>query len=146
MNAQTLLDELRRRGAVVQIVGDRLRVEGPRGAVSNLHRRALAEHKREIQNLLDRTKSGQPAQGAPDPCPPELWRGGLKMDEETAEVFSRFAEHGTQPAWDDLIGAAQLERQVEWSQQTLDAVYRGCMTLSFDRDGRLSAHPRGAVC
>jgi hypothetical protein len=65
------------------------------------------------------------------------------MDQDAAEVFRRFAEHGTQPAWDDLIGACRLERQRRWCEETLEALYRGGATVAFLNDGHVAAFPRG---
>ena len=144
MNTVGLLDSLKTLGATVCLIDGRLRVEGPPGVITPGIRDALSERKTEIIRLLRaQGRDPKPAHGAPGPNPPEQWRGGLRIDEETADVFSRFAEHGTQPAWDDLIGAAHLERRRTWCEETLSAVYRGQMTLSILAGGHVAAFPRG---
>ena len=141
MNPPSLLEQLRVRGVTVRAVGGRIRVEGPPKALTTELRQELAARKDELLGLLP---AGQPpAQGAPGPKPPEQWNGRLSVDEETAAVFARFAEYGTQPAWDDLLGAACLEKRRAWCDETLRAVYTGKMTLAMLPDGHLEVFPRG---
>lgn len=52
MNAAQLLDELRVRGVVLEAVGDRLRVEAPKGTITPELHEALKDHKVEIIALL----------------------------------------------------------------------------------------------
>jgi len=143
MSMEQFLDDLRRQGATVQAVDGRVRVEGPARVVTQALRETVAQKKEEILAVLLDTPDA--AHHTPDPTPPELWPGGLGINEEAAVVFSRFADHGTQPAWDDLTGAACLERTREWCEKTLEAVYRGELTLFLTADGRVSPAPRGAI-
>jgi hypothetical protein len=138
MNANGFLDQLRDRGVTVRAVGGRVRVEGPREALTAELREEVAERKGELLGLLP---VGQP----PGPNPPEKWSGRLAVDDETAAVFARFADYGTQPAWDDLLGATLLERRRVWCEQTLEAVYSGQLTLAVLPDGQLTVFPRGAA-
>jgi hypothetical protein len=141
MNQPSLLEQLRDRGVTVRAVGGRIRVEGPPKALTTELRQELAARKDELLGLLP---TGQPpAQHAPGPKPPEKWSGRLAVDDETATVFARFAEHETQPAWDDLLGATLLERRRIWCEQTLAAVYSGQLTLAMLPDGQLTVFPRG---
>ena len=139
MRADDLLQVLHAHGATIHLIGDRLRVEGPTGAITPQLRAAIREQRGEIIAFL--TDSGAA------PLPPESGATpqhlALASEREMAGVRSRFAQHGTQPAWDDLCGAARLERQRTWCTDTLDAVYRGTMTLAFTPVGNLIAHPRG---
>jgi hypothetical protein len=48
MTAARLLADLRGRGAIVEVVGDRLRVDAPVGVVTAADRAALVEHKAEL--------------------------------------------------------------------------------------------------
>jgi hypothetical protein len=141
MNANSLLHQLEGLGVSVRAVGGRVRVEGPREALTTEVRREVAERKGELLGLLP-TDEG-PTQGAPDPIPPEKWSGRLAVDDETAAVFARFADYGTQPAWDDLAGAVCLEKRRAWCEETLEAVYTGKLTLAMLPDGQLTAFPRG---
>ncbi len=59
MSAASLLDELRRRGVRLEAAGDRLRVNAPKGVVTERLRQRLAAHKEEILLLL-----GAPGPGA----------------------------------------------------------------------------------
>jgi hypothetical protein len=138
MNANGFLDQLRDRGVTVRAVGGRVRVEGPREALTAELREEVAERKGELLGLL-------PAGQSPSPIPPEKWSGRLAVDDETATVFARFADYGTQPAWDDLLGATLLERRRVWCEQTLEAVYSGQLTLAVLPDGQLTVFPRGAA-
>jgi hypothetical protein len=52
MTAARLLVCLRRRGAILQAAGDRLRVDAPIGVVTDADRAALAEHKAELLAML----------------------------------------------------------------------------------------------
>jgi hypothetical protein len=52
MTAARLLAGLRRRGAIVQVVSDRLRLNAPVGVVTAADRAALAEHKAELLAML----------------------------------------------------------------------------------------------
>jgi hypothetical protein len=52
MTAAQLLAGLRRRGAILQVVSDRLRVDAPVGVVTAADRAALAEHKAELLAML----------------------------------------------------------------------------------------------
>jgi hypothetical protein len=52
MTATRLLAGLRRRGAILQVVNDRLRVDAPVGVVTAADRAALAEHKGELLVML----------------------------------------------------------------------------------------------
>ena len=141
MRATEILKELETLGAQVAVVDNGLRVEARRGAISDCLKDQLRTHKPEILQALGRTSARPlPARGAPDPSPPQP--DGLAL----GRVRSGFAEHGVQPAWDDLIAAALLERQREWCEATLEAAYRGEMTLFCRADGRVSAAPRGEVC
>ena len=53
MTAAQLLAGLRRRGAILQVVGECLRVDAPVGVVTAADRAALAEHKAELLAMLD---------------------------------------------------------------------------------------------
>jgi hypothetical protein len=61
---------------------------------------------------------------------------------ECARVRKHFAEHDTRPMFDDIRGAALLERRRDVWTDTLEAVYRGELCLVFDCDGVLSAFRR----
>ena len=61
---------------------------------------------------------------------------------ECARARRRFAEHGTRPMFDDIRGAALLERRRDLWTDTLEAVYRGELCLEFDCEGALSAMRR----
>ena len=138
MKAEGVLTTLRKRGASVRVVGDRIRAEGPVGAVTPGLRAALEQQKLQILEVLRRERSApRPTVYAAVPSPPQPTDG-----DEIALARVRFAQHGTQAAWDDLHGAAQLERQRTWCQETLEAVYRGQLTLFFGSDGRVSVFPR----
>jgi hypothetical protein len=141
MNATAFLHQLEDLGVTVRAVGGRVRVEGPREALTTKVRREVAARKSELLGLLP-TDEG-PTQGAPGPNPPERWSGRLAVDEETATVFARFADYGTQPAWDDLAGAVCLEKRRTWCEETLEAVYTGKLTLAMLPDGQLTVFPRG---
>lgn len=54
MNAGELLMEMLSLGARVQVVGERLRIEARRGAITSEMRRTLAAHKAEIIRRLTR--------------------------------------------------------------------------------------------
>ena len=54
MNAAELLAELNRRGVALEAVGDRLRYDAPKGALTPELRAAMAEHKAELLELIDR--------------------------------------------------------------------------------------------
>ena len=141
MTAAEILGELQAVGASVEVVNDQLRIEAPRGSISVPVRKALAVRKMEVLARVRAQSGGRsPTQYAADPHPPQLI-----TNYELGLARSRFAEHGTQPAWDDLYGAAELERQQAWCRDTLDAVYRGVMTLAFTRNGQPMAYPRGLV-
>jgi hypothetical protein len=56
MNASKLIEELRSRGVVVEASGDRLRVDAPKGVVTEELREALAEHKTEVMALITITE------------------------------------------------------------------------------------------
>jgi hypothetical protein len=141
MSATSLLDQLRDRGVTVRAVGDRIRVEGPPSALTAEVRQEVAAKKSELLGLLPTGKKSTHTVSGPNP--PEKWSGRLSVDDETATVFARFAEYETQPAWDDLLGATVLERRRIWCEQTLEAVYRGHLTLAMLPDGQLTAFPRG---
>lgn len=141
MNAHQLVEQLRRRGVTLRPVGDRLRVEGPLNLITSELREEVARSKAEILSLL--REEPEPTECAPVPSPPEQWRSGQRVDTEMVAAFERFVENGTQPAWDDLIGAAQLERQRAWCEETLHAVYRGQMTLWLQPSGQVMSSPRG---
>ncbi len=143
MNATALLHQLEDLGLTVRAINGRVRVEGPPSALTAELREEVAEKKGELLGLLPTDKC--PTQGAPGPIPQEKWSGRLAVDDETAAVFSRFAEYGTQPAWDDLLGATVLERRRIWCEQTLEAVYCGQLTLATLPDGQLTAFPRGVA-
>jgi hypothetical protein len=64
---------------------------------------------------------------------------------EIESVRLRFVENGTDPAADDLLGAALVEAHLGRWQRALDGVYRGKLTLYFRPDGRLEEAPRGAL-
>ncbi len=138
MNASSLLHQLEGLGLTVRAFNGRVRVEGPPEALTAEVRQEVAAKKEEILRLLP---LGQP----PVPIPPEKWSGRLAVDDETAAVFARFAEHRTQPAWDDLLGATVLERRRVWCEQTLEAVYCGQLTLAMLTDGQLTVFPRGVA-
>jgi hypothetical protein len=57
MRAADLLDDLRRRGAVVCRVGDRVRVDAPAGTVPDELRSELRRHKPELLALLSQAAS-----------------------------------------------------------------------------------------
>ena len=141
MNATALLHQLEDLGLTVRAINGRVRVEGPPSALTAELREVVAKKKGELLGLLPMDKGS--TQGAPGPIPQEKWSGRLAVDDETAAVFSRFAEYGTQPAWDDLLGAACLEKRRAWCAETLEAVYTGKMTLAMLPDGQLTAFPRG---
>ena len=61
----------------------------------------------------------------------------------------RFAEHGTKPLFDDIRGAALLERRPDLWTDTLGEVYRGDLCLVFDCESALSAmrrSPSATIC
>ncbi len=141
MNAPTLLNQLVDLGLTVRAINGRVRVEGPPSALTAELREEVAEKKGELLGLLPTDTC--PTQGAQGTIPQEKWSGRLSVDDEAATVFARFADYGTQPAWDDLLGATVLERRRIWCEQTLEAVYRGQLTLAMLPDGQLTAFPRG---
>ena len=53
MMAVQLLRELKGRGAVVRAVGDRIRIEAPRGTITDELRSLIREHKTELLRLLN---------------------------------------------------------------------------------------------
>lgn len=52
MRSATLIAELKRCGARLEVFGDRLRVQAPKGAIRSELKAALEEHKRELLVLL----------------------------------------------------------------------------------------------
>lgn len=52
MNAAALLEELHQRGAIVEVDGERLLIDAPKGAVTNDLRTALTEQKDDLLHLL----------------------------------------------------------------------------------------------
>ena len=52
MSARVIMDELRQRGATIRVVGDRLVVEGPRGALTTELRAALATNREAVMAML----------------------------------------------------------------------------------------------
>lgn len=139
MRGEEILRELRAVGARLEVVGEQLHIDAPRGAVSASLRKAVVSHKNEVLKRIRAARSQYPPTlHATDPRPPQL-----VSNLELGLARARFAEHGTHPAWDDLCGAAHLERRRTWCTETLDAVYRGTMTLAFTPVGNLIAHPRG---
>jgi hypothetical protein len=140
MRPNQILSELSTLGARVEAVDNRLCIDAPKGAISARLRKELRSHKAEVLRLV---KSGLSACDArpralTDPGPPQL-----ATNEEIGQARVRFADHGTQPAWDDLLGATLLERRRIWCEQTLDAVYSGQLTLAMLPDGQLTVFPRG---
>jgi hypothetical protein len=143
MTPNQLLEELSSRGARLEVNGERLRVQAPAGAVTDGLKAALRRDKPTLIKLLrTRPDSGKPSRGAPGPNPPKPTG---QLDEDVALALSKFAQHGISPAPDDLRGVVWLERKRTWCEATLDAVYRGQMTLYLDMLGRVSAFPRTEV-
>jgi hypothetical protein len=139
--ATQILRELEGRGANISVEGTDLLVQAPKGTLPAQLQQQLRAQKRAILELL-RKDSGQiqPTRGAPDPSPP-------KPDAlELGHARARFAEFGTQPAWDDLVGAVLLERQREWCGRTLEGSYRGELSLFLNTEGAVLAAARGAIC
>jgi hypothetical protein len=52
MTAARLLAGLRRRGAILHVVSDRVRVDAPAGVVTDADRAAVAKHKAELLDIL----------------------------------------------------------------------------------------------
>ena len=73
-----LLSELRQLGATVDVIGDRLRIEVPRGTMTNEMRQAVRAHKAEVIAAVKRKR----AQG------PDGWHG----DDCVAAIGEVFAE------------------------------------------------------
>jgi len=79
LNATALVDDLTRRGVMLSAIGDRLRVNAPRGVVTPDIRAALTEHKRALLLLLagqrpgSRWRESETGYLAPDDLP-ESWR------------------------------------------------------------------------
>ena len=142
MRATQILSELSTIGAQIEAVDDRLCIDAPKGAISVRLRKELRSHKAEVLRLVKSgiSVSGGPTRAITDPGPPQL-----ATNEEIGQARVRFAEYGTQPAWDDLLGAACLEKRRAWCADTLEAVYTGKMTLAMLPDGQLTVFPRGIV-
>jgi len=71
MNANLLLDKLKRRGIALAANGDRLTIEAPKGALTDELRQALMDHKPELLGLL----SGEPRPTRPCfSCRSQCWR------------------------------------------------------------------------
>ena len=138
MRAEEILQELSQRGVRLAADGERLCIDAPKGAVGEALFHELRQHKPEVLALLRRDGGLRPAPAAAEPSPARLGLSNFDLGHARTE----FARHSTQPAWDDLIGAARLERQQVWCQETLEAVYRGQLTLWLDATGRVIAFPR----
>ena len=140
MRASQIVGELNDLGARIEAVDGHLRINVPKGAISADLREELRSHKAEVLRLVGRRKPpcGIPARAATDPYPPQL-----ATNEEMGQARVRFAEHGIQPPWDDLVGAVSLERRRTWCEQTLEDLYAGRVTLTFLQNGQLAAFPRG---
>lgn len=65
MNTETLLEDLYRRGIGLKVEGDKLHVDAPIGAVTEELRRALADHKPQLVDLLKR-RHGRTQDGSED--------------------------------------------------------------------------------
>ena len=60
MTAQQAIEEARSRGIVLTPAGAKLRFHGPKGALNEELKRALAKHKPEILNILEEDRSTYP--------------------------------------------------------------------------------------
>ena len=109
MSGATLLAELRQRGAVVTVLGARLRVEGPRGVLTPALKEALAVYKPELLAMLGTEYARR---------------------DEIAQVRARFAVNGIEPASDDLRGALEVEDYLERWDTILAEVQQGDGTIS----------------
>ena len=56
---------------------------------------------------------------------------------DEAEVCSRFAFHGTRPAFDGVEAALQMETTLAHWRSQLDAAYRGELVLLIDHHGQI---------
>ena len=142
MRATQILSELSTLGAQIEAVNDRLWIDAPKGAISARLRKELRSHKAEVLSLVRAGPSvgGARLRAVTDPGPPQI-----ATNEEIGQARVRFADYGTQPAWDDLLGAACLEKRRAWCAETLEAVYTGKMTFAMLPDGQLTAFPRGVA-
>ena len=142
MRASQIVGELNNLGARIEAVDGHLRINVPKGAISADLREELRFHKAEVLELVGRRKPpcGIPARAVTDPYPPQL-----ASNEEIGQARVRFAERKTEAAWDDLVGAAILERRRTWCAETLEDVYAGKMPLAFLRNGELTSFARGSA-
>lgn len=99
MTASALLDELKARGALLTVNGDRIRVRAPAAVVTPDLRAALAKHKPELLRLL--TPKTEPAAPAPfryaadvmafgDICAgwtPKNWAAELRRKAERCDAY-----------------------------------------------------------
>src|SRR5262249_14736970 len=142
VKASEIVWELEHRGARLR-AEDRLCIDAPKDVVDQALLHQLRAQKPEVLALLRKRGKGEvlPAGVATAPIPPQLGLSNFDLGQARAE----FDRHGTQPAWDDLIGAARLERKRAWCEETLDAVYRGQLTLWLHPSGRVVPSPRGSL-
>jgi hypothetical protein len=140
MRVAEIVQELEDRGASITPDGSQLHITFKKGAVPADLVEQAKQNKTEILRFLGQ-RSPLPSRGCPSPSPSDIGDGF-----DLGRIRIRFAEHGCLPAWDDLICAARLERQCLWCRETLEAVYRGEMTLFFTPDGSVAAAGRTIPC
>ena|SRR2546427_10797665 len=140
MSPESLFAELKSLGASLRSDGERLVIDAPSGVVYPALRAQISGNKGALLRLLNTTRiGGEPARGTPGPNPPSP----DEIEEDLADVLSRFAAHGTCPAADDIAGALSLERKREWCSKTLEALYRGELTLAWRLNTPIQAFSRG---
>ena len=108
-------------------------------------RELLDARKAQVRQPLRSNGNTAPPRHVNAPCPNPTEPSG-ELDEEVSNVLCRFARHGIRPDPDDLQAAVQLERQRAWCGTTLDAAYRGEMTLFIGAGGNVSACQRARAC
>ncbi|HTF32150.1 MAG TPA: hypothetical protein VK714_00450 [Myxococcota bacterium] len=146
MNAPELLNDLESKGVRVRLVGDRIRVEGPRDVVGPAIRDEVAARKPELVEALRHRDAGH-REPALLPIPPAtratLQRFPLPSPELLVAMEARFLENGVQPSPDDLRAATWLEDYLARWRELLDDLYAGSLTFAYDHDSIVVPWPRG---
>ena len=143
MTVGELVEHLRAQGVSVAAVGNQLQMKGHGGDLASALRVELAWRKEEALAVLG---AASPSRSLPPRTHATVQHLDVGLDVgEVERVRLRFIENGTEPAGDDLLGAALVESHLTRWQRALDGVYGGNLTLYFRADGRLEAAPRGAL-